>query len=170
MMDGCMKTLEFSKFYAAKAHQTQRSGPVLGSLPSLQDIDEILQLQQRNNDALHKIRNAVINQEQALAKQRAQRQLYKSDHHGDEDHTGGYQEDFKGGGGFAGADAKKRRGVSNQSSEPFPPFEAVINIFHRKLLLLGVAIAAIELKPPNGAVGRMELVPCVTPVVCIMLS
>jgi hypothetical protein len=168
MIKRCTRTLEFSKLYATRAYQTQRSGPVWGSLPSLQEIDEILQVQQHNKEALLKIRDAVINQEQALANQHAQQQLYKSDHHhGDEDHTGVYQEDFKGGGGFAGADAKKRRGVSHQSPEPF---EAVINIFHRKLLLLGVAIAVIEQKPPNGAVGRMVLVPCVTPVVCIMLS
>jgi hypothetical protein len=113
MMDGSTKTLEFSKYYAARAHQSQRSGPVSGSLPSLSEIDEILHLQQRNHDALLKIRSAVVNQEHALAEQRAQRQPYKSDTPGDEDHMGVYQEEFKGGGGFAGADAKKRRGVSD---------------------------------------------------------
>jgi len=34
----------------------------------------------------------------------------RTEHPYDEDHIGLYQEEFKGGGGFAGADAKKRRG------------------------------------------------------------
>lgn len=113
MMEASTKMLDFSKHYAARAHQTQRSGPVFGSLPSLQEIDNILQLQQRNHEALLKIRTAVVNQEHALAEQRAQRQPYKTDNLGDDDHMGVYQEEFKGGGGFAGADAKKRRGVSD---------------------------------------------------------
>jgi hypothetical protein len=75
-------------------------------------VDDLLQLQQRNQEALLRIRAAVLNQEHALAEQRAQRQAFKSDNGYDEEHVGMFQEDFKGGGGFAGADAKKRRGVS----------------------------------------------------------
>lgn len=74
-------------------------------------MDDLLQLQQRNQQALLRIRAAVLNQEHALAEQRAQRQVFKSDNGYDEEHVTGYQDDFKGGGGFAGADAKKRRGV-----------------------------------------------------------
>lgn len=105
--------MDFSRHYAAKAHQTQRSGPILGSLPSLNEIDDLLQLQRRNQDALLRIRSAVLSQEHALAEQRAQRQAFKSEGGYEDDHTGMYQQDeFKGGGGFAGPDAKKRRGVS----------------------------------------------------------
>jgi len=104
------RTLEFSRHYAARAHQTQRSGPILGSLPSLNEIDELLQLQRRNQDALIRIRTAVLNQEHALAEQR-QRQAFKTDSPYDDDHCGMYHDEFKGAGGFAGADPKKRRGV-----------------------------------------------------------
>ncbi|KAJ5288954.1 Zinc finger NHR/GATA-type [Penicillium angulare] len=101
------RTLEFSRHYAARAHQTQRSGPVMGSLPSLNEVEDILHMQRRNQDALIRIRTAVVNQEQALAEM-AQRKAYKPE---DEHMAGGlYQEDFKGTGGFAGADSKKRRG------------------------------------------------------------
>ena len=104
------RTLDFSRHYAARAHQTQRSGPILGSLPSLNEVEDILHMQRRNQDALIRIRTAVVNQEQALAEQMAQRKAYKPE----DEHMAGtmYQDEFKGAGGFAGADSKKRRGVS----------------------------------------------------------
>ncbi|KAJ5234039.1 Zinc finger NHR/GATA-type [Penicillium citrinum] len=104
--DMSTRTLDFSRHYAARAHQTQRSGPVLGSLPSLNEVEDMLHMQRRNQDALIRIRTAVVNQEQALAEQMAQRKAYKPE----DEHMALYQEDFKGTGGFAGADAKKRRG------------------------------------------------------------
>jgi hypothetical protein len=103
------RTLDFSRHYAALAHQTQRSGPVLGSLPTLNEVEDMLHLQRRNQDALIRIRTAVVNQEQALAEQMAQRKAFKL---GEDEHMALYQEEFKGAGGFAGADSKKRRGVS----------------------------------------------------------
>lgn len=66
-------------------------------------------MQRRNQDALVRIRTAVVNQEQALAEQMAQRKAFKTE----DDHMSMYQEDYKGTGGFAGADPKKRRGVSS---------------------------------------------------------
>ncbi|EPS27088.1 hypothetical protein PDE_02029 [Penicillium oxalicum 114-2] len=101
------RTLDFSRRYAALAHQTQRARPLLGSLPTLNEVEEILHLQRRNQDALIRIRTAIVNQEQAMAEQMAQRKAYKS---GDDDHMAMYQDDYKGSGGFAGGDAKKRRG------------------------------------------------------------
>ncbi|KAJ5120190.1 Zinc finger NHR/GATA-type [Penicillium atrosanguineum] len=101
------RTLDFSRHYAARAHQTQRSGPILGSLPSLGEVEDMLHMQRRNQDALIRIRTAVVNQEQALAEQLAQRKAYKP---GEDEHMAMYQEEFKGAGGFAGADSKKRRG------------------------------------------------------------
>ncbi|KAF3390643.1 GATA zinc finger domain-containing protein 10 [Penicillium rolfsii] len=101
------RTLDFSRHYAALAHQTQRSGPVLGSLPTLNEVEDILHLQRRNQDALIRIRTAVVNQEQALAEQMAQRKAFKP---GEDEHMSMYQEEFKGAGGFAGPDSKKRRG------------------------------------------------------------
>ncbi|OQD77253.1 hypothetical protein PENDEC_c003G01731 [Penicillium decumbens] len=101
------RTLDFSRHYAARAHQTQRSGPVLGSLPSLGEVEDMLHLQRRNQDALIRIRTAVVNQEQVLAEQLAQRKAYNL---GEDEHMAMYQEEFKGAGGFAGADSKKRRG------------------------------------------------------------
>ncbi|KAJ6072130.1 hypothetical protein N7499_010144 [Penicillium canescens] len=105
--DMSTRTLDFSRHYAARAHQTQRSGPIIGSLPSLNEVEDMLHMQRRNQDALIRIRTAVVNQEQALAEQQmAQRKAFKTE----DEHMAMYQEEFKGTGGFAGADPKKRRG------------------------------------------------------------
>ncbi|KAJ5626218.1 Zinc finger NHR/GATA-type [Penicillium lagena] len=104
------RTLDFSRHYAARAHQTQRSGPVLGSLPTLTEVEDMLHMQRRNQDALIRIRTAVVNQEQALAEQMAQRKAFKPGGVDADEHMAMYQEEFKGAGGFAGADPKKRRG------------------------------------------------------------
>ncbi|PYH32856.1 GATA-type sexual development transcription factor NsdD [Aspergillus neoniger CBS 115656] len=105
------RTLDFSRHYAARAHHTQRSGPVLGSLPSIHEVEEMLNIQRHNQDALIRIRTAILNQEHALAEQMAQRKAFKAGGvHDDVHHMAMYQEEYKGSGGFAGPDSKKRRG------------------------------------------------------------
>lgn len=69
-------------------------------------------MQRRNQDALIRTRTAVVNQEQVLAEQIAQRKTFKPGGVDADEHMAMYQEEFKGAGGFAGPDAKKRRGVS----------------------------------------------------------
>jgi hypothetical protein len=86
---------------------------MLGTLPSLHEIEDMINLQRRNQDALMRIRTAVLNQEHALAEQMAQRKAFNAGGVHDSDHMAMYQEDFKGSGGFAGPDTKKRRGVSS---------------------------------------------------------
>ena len=103
------RTLDFSRHYAARAHQSQRSGPVV--MPSLQEVEEMLSVQRRNQDALLRIRAAVVSQEHALAEQMAQRKAFKAGGVRDDDHMAMYQDEYKGSGGFAGPDSKKRRGV-----------------------------------------------------------
>lgn len=107
------RTLDFSRHYATRAHQTQRSGPMLGTLPPLHEIEDMINLQRRNQDALMRLRTAVLNQEHALAEQMAQRKAFSAGGVHDSDHMAMYQEEFKGSGGFAGPDTKKRRGVSS---------------------------------------------------------
>lgn len=80
----------------------------MGVLPSLHEVEEMLNIHRRNHDALMRIRTAVFNQEHAMAEQMAQRKVFKLDGmHGD-DRMAMYQEDLKG--GFY-PDSKKRRGV-----------------------------------------------------------
>lgn len=103
--------LEFSRHYSAHAHQTQRSGPIPGSLPTLAECEEMIRQHHRVYDSFARIRDVLLTQQLALAEQRAHEQGYKGSSEYDEDGAG-YQDEFKAGGGFAGADAKKRRGVS----------------------------------------------------------
>ena len=58
-------------------------------------------------DSLTRIKEAVVAQQHALAEQRAR--VVKGDYY--EDDYNGLHDDYKGSGGFAGGDAKKRRGV-----------------------------------------------------------
>ncbi|KAL4965997.1 GATA-type sexual development transcription factor NsdD [Aspergillus stella-maris] len=108
MVDMSTRSMEFSRHYASKAHQA-RSGPVMGALPSMQEIEEMLNIQRRNHDALMRVRTAVFNQEHAMAEQMAQRKAFKLGGVHDDDRMAMYQEEFKGS-GFVGPDSKKRRG------------------------------------------------------------
>ncbi|KAL3466220.1 hypothetical protein BJX64DRAFT_23744 [Aspergillus heterothallicus] len=109
MVDLSSRTLDFSRHYAARAHQS-RSGPVIGSLPSVQEVEDMLNAQRRNHEALMRLRSAVLSQEHALAEQIAQRKAFKAGGIHDDERMAMYQEEFKSGGGFAGPDSKKRRG------------------------------------------------------------
>lgn len=73
--------------------------------------------QHRVLESMARIRDVIINQQHALAEQRTRDEANKESSEYGEDTNGG-QDKLEGGGGFAGADAKKRRGVS-LSALPF---------------------------------------------------
>ncbi|KAL3482253.1 hypothetical protein BJX99DRAFT_84819 [Aspergillus californicus] len=98
MVDMSNRTLDFSRHYANRANP----------LPSLQEVEEMLNVQRRKYDSLMRVRTAVLN-EHALAEQMAQRKAFKPGGMHDDDRMAMYQEDFRGS-GFAGPDSKKRRG------------------------------------------------------------
>lgn len=108
--EGSGRMLEFTKHYGARAHQTQRSGPVPGSIPSMVEVDELMQQQRRIADAVERIRNVVVQTEEAARAEQAQDARYKAANGFGSEDPNGYQDD-KNGGGFAGSDPKKRRGV-----------------------------------------------------------
>lgn len=62
-------------------------------------------------ESMERIREVIINQQHALAEQRTRDEANKESSEYGDDATGG-PDKSEGGGGFAGADAKKRRGVS----------------------------------------------------------
>lgn len=98
--------MEFSEFYRQKAHNTQRTGPVPGSTPHLGQIDDMMKHGSRVQESLNRLRDVVTKQEaeEAENSRRREAKLAAAELL--------QQEDAKGDGGFAGADAKKRRGVS----------------------------------------------------------
>ena len=103
------RTLDFTNHYGSRAHQTQRSGPIPGSLPSLDECDEMIGYQKKVLDSMHRIKEVIIAQQHALAEQRNY-EKYKPPSEADEDGAS-FLDKVEGAGGFAGADSKKRRGV-----------------------------------------------------------
>ncbi|OJD15440.1 hypothetical protein AJ78_04315 [Emergomyces pasteurianus Ep9510] len=112
IIEGSSRAVDFARHFGAKVHQSNRSGPLPGLIPQLAEIDDLALAIRRTSDALGRIRSLAV--EHALAEQqaeqRAQRQVYKTNGARNEEQVATYQEDFKGAGGFAGGDAKKRRG------------------------------------------------------------
>lgn len=107
--EGSGRGLEFSRHFGTRAHQTQRSGPIPGSLPSLAECDEMIRQQTKVLNAMSRIRDVICKQQQALVEQRNyDQQNYKSAPSEADDNE--YMDKLEGSGGFAGADAKKRRG------------------------------------------------------------
>lgn len=72
------------------------------------DVEDARRHASRIIENLDRIRDAVNTQQNALAEQRAR--AVKGDYY--EDDYNGLHDEYKGSGGFAGGDAKKRRGVS----------------------------------------------------------
>ncbi|KAL8949972.1 MAG: hypothetical protein Q9222_003966 [Ikaeria aurantiellina] len=112
--EGSGRALDFSRLYRSQAHQTQRSGPVPGSMPSLAECDEMINYQKRVLDSMHSIKEVIIAQQHALAEQRNYENNYKVSNK-IEDDGASFHEKMEGSGGFAGAEAKKRRGVCHLS-------------------------------------------------------
>ncbi|KAL8905915.1 MAG: hypothetical protein Q9207_002352 [Kuettlingeria erythrocarpa] len=114
--EGSGRALDFSKLYGSRAHQTQRSGPMPGSMPTLAECDELMGYQKRVLDSMQRIKEVIHAQQQALAEQRSYENSYKPSAEPDDDGSS-YHEKLEGGGGFAGAEAKKRRGVCHHRVE-----------------------------------------------------
>lgn len=81
------------------------------------EVDEALRQSSRIIANLSQIKEAVIAQQSALAEQRAR--VVKGDYY--EDDYAGLHDDYKGSSGFAGGDAKKRRGVGVRR-RPLPAY------------------------------------------------
>lgn len=105
--EACARTLDFSRTWALRYHQGSRSGYFHESLPGLAEVDEILRHSHRIMENMTHLRELVVAQQTALLEQRARQ---TSRNHPEDDYAA-LSEEFRGG-GFAGADAKKRRGVS----------------------------------------------------------
>lgn len=104
--------LEFSRQCGARLHQSQRSEPTPGDLPQLQEIDHLMEKSRRQLDCYAKMREFVIAQQTAYFHQ-AQEQQSRAQEGIKRDSV--HQSEESKAGGFAGAEAKKRRGVSIHS-------------------------------------------------------
>ena len=109
--EGSGRCLDFSRDFGIRAHQTQRSGPLPGSLPSLTECDEMIREQAKVMDALARMRDVICKQQQALVDRRNfDQQNHKPTASEADDDASSYMDKADGSGGFAGSDSKKRRG------------------------------------------------------------
>lgn len=81
-----------------------------GTLPSVAEIDAVIHKQRQTLDAIAKMRDVAVAQETAFFQQ-AQEQQFKAQDEGKRSDSFHNADDAVGG-GFAGPEAKKRRGVS----------------------------------------------------------
>ncbi|KAG8526711.1 uncharacterized protein KY384_008140 [Bacidia gigantensis] len=107
---GSGQTLEFSRRYGDSRHATQRSGPSSASLPTLTECDALIEQQKAVLNSMGRIRDIVLQQQLALAEQRHYDQQSYKHAPNDLQDGGDYDDKMDGVGGFAGSDAKKRRG------------------------------------------------------------
>lgn len=110
--EGSGRLNDFVRVYGQRAHQAQRTGPVPGSTPTINEVDDLVKHGQRIIDSLARIREVVLTTQQAhLAEQAQDPRLKATNGYEPEESHNPYGEDPKSGGGFAGTDPKKRRGV-----------------------------------------------------------
>lgn len=148
--------LDFSRQYGARLHQSQRSDPAPGSLPQLQEIDHLMDKSRRQLDCYAKMREFIIAQQTAYFQQ-AQEQQFRAQDGMKRDSV--HQAEEAKAGGFAGAEAKKRRGVS---AFPISVFDASTDCRYSVPLPLVDVTAATAPRRLNGAEVRTVPAPCVT--------
>ena len=95
------RTLDFSKVWSARNHQSNRSFYAEG-LPGTAEVDEMLRHAHRIIDSLNHLREVAVVQQNTINEQRARAARLEDDY-------AGVNDEYKAG-GFAGGDAKKRRG------------------------------------------------------------
>ncbi|TKX20570.1 GATA zinc finger domain-containing protein [Elsinoe australis] len=100
-------TLDFSRQYGARLHQTQRSGIAPGTLPAITEIDDLMNKNRQTMEALARLRETLVAHQTAYFQQ-AQENLRLNQDSKRNDSV--HQPDESKAGGFAGAEPKKRRG------------------------------------------------------------
>lgn len=101
-----LRLYDGSQNWTHRYHQGNRSGFFQDSLPPVHEIDEMMRHSHVMMENLARVKEVVIQQQNALSEHRARfaRAPLEEDY-------GAMSDDYKAG-GFAGGDAKKRRGVS----------------------------------------------------------
>lgn len=102
---------DFSSRYGNQAHQNARSGPSISTLPSMVEVDDMISKARIQLDSLVKIREVIqVEQaayEQHIAETQRQHKVYSEQCPPPAEHG---PDAMAGKDGFAGPDAKKRRG------------------------------------------------------------
>ena len=97
---------DFSRRYGDRMHQNARSGPSISSLPSMIEVEDMINKGRIQLESLSKIREVILAQQAAYEQQVAEQRhkSYSEQSQPPPEHLA------EGKDGFAGPDAKKRRG------------------------------------------------------------
>ena len=117
MSESSREIQEFSDFYRQKAHNTSRTGPLPGSTPHVQQIDDMVKHGARIQQSLTSLREIVAAQQAEIAQQTREKEAKRIAAELSEQEA-----EMCGGGGFAGSDPKKRRGVSSVDHSDNPSY------------------------------------------------
>ncbi|OQO10038.1 hypothetical protein B0A48_04394 [Cryoendolithus antarcticus] len=102
---------DFSRRYGDRLHHAARSEPSLSTLPSIVEVEDMMAKSRLQLDALTKIREVVVTQQIAFDQQAAEQQQHRQKVQYSEPPTSASDMDLDDAKlGFAGAEAKKRRG------------------------------------------------------------
>jgi glutamate--cysteine ligase catalytic subunit len=108
LVDSSSRLREFGRDFKDRARELPRAGPAPGLLPSINEVDSMINHQSRVQELLLRLRDMLVSQQNAMASQQGPEPRYKG--HGDYDIDNGViYEDGKSE-AFMGPDAKKRRG------------------------------------------------------------
>lgn len=103
--DASLQTLEFSNVWSQRYHQANRTSYFNDGLPGTTEIDDMIRYSHRIMEGLTRLRDVAIMQQNALDEQRARAARGQNL---DDEYRG--LSEAERAGGFAGGDAKKRRG------------------------------------------------------------
>lgn len=112
MSQSSRELLDFSDYYRQKAHTTQRTGPLPGTIPHLQQLDDMMKHSDGVRESLSRLRQIIVSQrqvEEEASRAKAAKIVAEASPLYEQQSE---PADTRGDGGFAGADSKKRRGVS----------------------------------------------------------
>lgn len=91
-------------------HQQARTGPNLATLPSVVELDDMMQKSRMQHESLTKIREVVLAQQAAYEQQAADQRQQSKAFADSQAMSAGSSIDDDAKAGFAGGDTKKRRG------------------------------------------------------------
>jgi hypothetical protein len=115
--------LDFARIWAQRYQAGGHAGQYYETLPGLHEVDDIIRQSGRIVENLNYVRDVVIAQQNALSEQRAR--LARGPQLEEERHP--LADEYRSGGAYTAADAKKRRGVGAPN-----PVHAGANLLFQK--------------------------------------
>ncbi|KAF2746241.1 GCS-domain-containing protein [Sporormia fimetaria CBS 119925] len=109
MAEGAGRVADFSKVYRQRAHETQRTGMTLHAMPRLEEVDEMLKNSEKIQISLQRMRQVVVNHQQAALAEPQPEAMYRPVN-GYSEHPPTSQEEAKASAPYPDSNKKQKRG------------------------------------------------------------